>query len=238
MSRKQYGKVIFILALAFLINNIVFAQIPDYARIFGKDWYKAEAFIAENENWMRPLAEKYRVRYRIAAAIVFPEFVRYSALRDKIEITLLKALYINLGEDYADFSIGPFQMKPSFAEAINEQAPSLEEKIRNQFRKKSDFGDIREYRASIVKDLENPRSEFYYLIAFIKICDAKFGLENADELYRLKILATAYNCGFTKNLDQIKAMTDRKFFNTKLYKTDSYPYSEVSIYWFRSQGRQ
>ena len=42
-------------------------------------------------------------------SVVFPELVRYSALRDKMEITLLKALYINVGRDYANFSLAIFR---------------------------------------------------------------------------------------------------------------------------------
>ena len=87
----------------------------NYRETFGRDWDKALSFVAENRNWIAPELEQYNVSYPVAIAVIFPELVRYSALRDKIEITLLKALYINLGEEYANFSIGPFQMKPSFA---------------------------------------------------------------------------------------------------------------------------
>ena len=46
------------------------------------------------------------VDVRFRRQVIFPELVRYSAIRDKMEITLLKTLYRNLGEDYADFSVG------------------------------------------------------------------------------------------------------------------------------------
>ena len=69
-----------------------------------------------------------------------------------MEITLLKALYINLGEDYANFSIGQFQMKPSFAESIHKQITDyLRVRLRNQFREKTANKDLREYRSSIVR---------------------------------------------------------------------------------------
>src|SRR5512133_283654 len=99
------------------------AQEPDYEAIFGDDWLKAEEFERENRNWMEPVLEKYDIPYRLAISVVFPELVRYSALRDKMETTLLKALYVNLGDEYANFSIGHFQIKPSFASIIREEAP-------------------------------------------------------------------------------------------------------------------
>jgi hypothetical protein len=227
---KRFPVFITILCL----ELISFSQQEDYKKIFGSDWEKAEAFVSENETWMKQLSEKYSVSYPVAIAVVFPELVRYSALRDKMEITLLKALYINLGEDYANFSIGQFQMKPSFAESIHQKVPLLKGRLRNQFREKTRNNDIRKYRASIVKDLEQPESQFLYLIAFLKICGTIYNLEEMDEDYRLKFLATAYNFSFQKSFDEVEKMTDKKFFYTKLVKAESYSYSDISAFWFNN----
>lgn len=51
-------------------------------------------------------------------AIVFPEIMRYNGLKDGIETESLRTLYVQFGEDYADFSIGLFQMKPCFAQQL------------------------------------------------------------------------------------------------------------------------
>lgn len=227
---KRFPVFITILCL----ELISFSQQEDYKKIFGSDWEKAEVFVSENETWMKQLSEKYSVSYPVAVAVVFPELVRYSALRDKIEITLLKALYINLGEDYANFSIGQFQMKPSFAESIHQKVPLLKGRLRNQFREKTRNNDIRKYRASIVKDLEQPESQFLYLIAFLKICGTIYNLEEMDEDYRLKFLATAYNFSFQKSFDEVEKMTDKKFFYTKLVKAESYSYADISVFWYRN----
>jgi hypothetical protein len=170
----------------------------------------------------------------LAVAVVFPELIRYSALRDKIEITLLKTLYINLGEDYANFSIGQFQMKPSFAESIHKKVTLLKGKLRSQFREKTRYNDIRKYRAAIVKDLEQPESQFLYLIAFLKICASIYNLEDMDEDHRLKFLSTAYNFSFQKSFEEVNRMTDKKFFYSKLVKAESYSYSDISAFWYRN----
>ena len=52
---------------------------------------------------MEPVLAKNHISYPLAVAVIFPELVRYSALRDKMEITLLKALYINLGDRLCKF---------------------------------------------------------------------------------------------------------------------------------------
>lgn len=170
----------------------------------------------------------------MAVAVIFPELVRYSALRDKMEITLLKALYINLGDEYANFSIGQFQMKPSFAALVREQANSvLNRRSGISFRRKSEYDDAKEYRKSIIKDLEDPKTEFSYLVAFIKICGKNFRTNRMDDIEELKFMATAYNFGINKSSAEIEKMIDKKFFNTKLFKTENYSYSDVSLFWYR-----
>jgi hypothetical protein len=151
-----------------------------------------------------------------------------------MEITLLKALYINLGDDYANFSIGQLQMKPSFAGLVREQANSvLNRRSGISFKRRSDYDDITDFRKSIVKDLEDPKTEFNYLVAFIKICEKNFRTNHMDEISGLKFLATAYNFGINKSSAEIEKMTDKKFFNTKLFKTDNYSYADVSLFWYK-----
>jgi len=211
-----------------------FSQAINYEDVFGDDWKKALSFEKENRSWMEPLLAKNHISYPLAVAVIFPELVRYSALRDKMEITLLKALYINLGDDYANFSIGQFQMKPSFAEMIREQAPAvMGRKSGIIFKSRSEYDDIKNFRKSIVTDLEDPKTQFNYLIAFFKICEKKFKTNRKDDVDRMKFLATAYNYGINKTADQIESMIDKKFFNTRLFKTENYSYADVSLFWYK-----
>ena len=209
------------------------SQSLNYADVFGEDWKKAENFEKENRNWIEPLLTKNHISYPLAIAIVFPELVRYSALRDKMEISLLKTLYVNLGEEYADFSIGLFQMKPSFGERIrDESSVYLGSRTGITFKKVSEYENIKDFRKSIVKDLENPEGQVIYLITFIRICEKKFNMYRLGEPERLKFLATAYNFGLDKTAAQIVNMTSKKFFSTKLIKTETYSYADVSLFWY------
>ncbi len=233
MTSRQAGKIILFLTLLTGLSGSGFAQPLNYADIFGSDWQKALTFIKENSSWIEPALARHNIPYDEAVAVIFPELVRYSALRDKMEITLLKTLYRNLGDDYADFSIGVFQIKPSFAEDIqNKVFAGSDKELKSLFRKQSLFPDKRSFRASVIEDLQNPETELNYLIAFYKICDKRFRKDWADEALKIKFLATAYNTGFRKSAREIEEMSDRKFFNTKLSKTENYSYADVSLFWY------
>jgi len=225
-----------LMAFSVLLTCFIYsgsAQSLNYQEIFGQDWKKAELFVSENEQWMKPALDKYKIPYNVAIAVVFPELVRYSALRDKMEVTLLKALYVNLGKDYANFSVGHFQMKPSFAEKIREMAQSaMGRRSKNLFKDKSEYPDSATLRASVVADLEDLKIQLNYLIVFFKICDNRFDLKGMDETSRLRFLATAFNSGFYRSPQEIKTMEDKKFFNTRLFRTENYSYADVSLFWY------
>ena len=233
--REKYTWQIFLIFFTVIWSEgLAFSQGTDYKRIFGSDWEKAEAFIGDNESWMKQLSVTYNVSYPEAVAIIFPELIRYSSLRDKMEITLLKTLYVYHGDDYADFSIGQFQIKPSFAESIHKNVPLLRGKLRNQFKERTRYNDIRKYRTSVVRDLEQPEFQFLYLIAFIKICETIYNLKDMDEDYRLKFLATAYNYSFQKSFEEVNETIGKRFFYTKLVKSETYSYSDISVYWYNN----
>lgn len=233
MATKQIARVFLTLVFTIISNGICFCQQLDYQAVFGNDWQKAITFLKQNDHWIKPVLEKYNIPYTEAVAVVFPELVRYSALRDKMEITLLKTLYRNLGEDYADFSVGVFQIKPSFAEKIRSEASSaMGRKAGTIFKRRSSYHDEKEFRASIISELENPQTEIYYIIAFFKLCGKKFDTNGMDEANRIKFLATAYNTGFWKSADEIETMAGKKFFNTRLFKTENYSYADVSLFWY------
>jgi hypothetical protein len=232
-TEKNKRKVILLFIFLIGIFNPTVSQSLNYSELFGSDWQKALEFIDTNDIWIKPILEKNKIPYAEAVAVVFPELVRYSSIRDKMETAMLKTLYRNLGDDYADFSIGVFQVKPSFAEKIREEIQSAAGwRAKSVFKKRSSYKNDREYRGAIVNDLENPRSEFNYIIAFFKICMKYFPLAAEDEAEKIRFLATAYNTGYWKSKEEIEKMSKLKFFNTKLFKTENYSYADVSLYWY------
>lgn len=234
----RYKSISVLLIIFFFLPGQAPAQELNYEDIFGDNWRKAEAFERENKNWIEPLIKKNGLSYPLVMSVVFPELVRYSALRDKMEITLLKALYVNLGDEYANFSIGPFQVKPSFASIIRTESAEIPgRKSGIRFNQPDDYDNISNYRKSIVVDLEDPKTEFSYIIAFFRICEKKFGTGKMDEEEKVKFLAAAYNAGIDKTADQIRSMTERKFFSATLLKSVKYCYSDISLYRYRKNEK-
>jgi hypothetical protein len=234
LKKKNY-LLTFLCLVLIQLNPAVHAQVPDYRSVFGDDWDKALSFLEENHGWMSRLLQKYDIPYPEAVAVIFPELVRYSAMRDRMETGVLKALYVNLGQDYADFSIGRFQIKPSFAERIRAEAGSLTgRRPENLFQRINEETSGTEFRSLIVKELEDAESEFRYVIAFYLLCSKKFRTAMPeDDTLRIKFLASAYNTGFWKTADEISSMADKKFFSTRLVTREYYSYSAVSLYWYR-----
>ena len=67
---------------------------------------------------MAQKAIKFHHENDFVTAIVYPELLRYNYIQDFIETSGLELIYMRYGAKTADFSIGHFQMKPSFAEHI------------------------------------------------------------------------------------------------------------------------
>lgn len=233
MRLKHLIRLIVPSILLFIPYLSAWSQEPDYREIFGKDWKKAEEFVATNEYWMKPLLERQRIDYRITMAVIFPEIVRYSALRDMMEITLLKALYVNVGEEYANFSIGNFQIKPSFATLVceNEYSRILRRRGIN-IPDKKDFKTGRDFRSEIVKTLEDTRAEFNYIIVFMKICDHMFDMSQMTDREKVVLISTTYNYGFNHSLEEIQEMAGKHYFNIRLFSSENYSYSEIALCWY------
>lgn len=230
-------RILYIIFLLALSSNLALAQSPDYAELFAEDWNKAVLWEKENRSWMEPVLTKNHISYPLAVSIIFPELIRYSALRDKMEISVLKTLYVNLGEEYADFSIGVFQMKPSFAETIrHESSAYLGRRAGIVFKSTSDYDDIKDFRKSIIRDLEDSEGQLAYLISFIRICEKKFNMSRYSELARIKFFASAYNFSIDKTALQIEKMADKKFFSINILKTEKYSYADISLFWYKKNS--
>ena len=237
MIKNKIFKYLFALFIFSFLLKPCSAQPLNYSEIFGSDWKKAVTFLEENNSWIKSSLEKYNIPYRETIAVIFPELVRYSAIRDKMEITLLKTLYRNLGDDYADFSVGVFQIKPSFAERIRTLAPDvMGKKAVSLFKKRKSYKYDHDYRAAIINDLEDPKRELNYIIAFYIICRDRFNPDQMDEESKIKFLSTAYNSGFWKSKEDIMNMEEKKFFNTKMFRTENYSYADVALYWYNQNN--
>lgn len=201
----------------------------DYKKVFGNDYTWAVNWLKQHE----ALIEKYAADFNIPAkelkAIVFPELIRYNSVFNVLEIESLKFLYVREGKYYADFSVGYFQMKPSFAEMIEQDGEKL---LDAGWLREAGWKNILEdadneiSRKERVKRLSNTRQQILYLCAFYKICQLRFHDRSfASPVERLKLFATCYNAGYRRSYESLLNFQLKNHF----FK---YNYSSVSAYYY------
>ena len=158
-------------------------------------------------------------------AIVFPELIRYNRIFDAIQIESLKFLYVSEGKSYADFSVGYFQMKPSFAEMVEADATKamLEKAGAVAW---AVLPDKEESRRARVQRITSIDQQMIYLCLFYQICRERFSARHfSSGLDRVRFFATCYNAGYRQNEAGILNFQKRNQF----YK---YNYAAVSAYYF------
>jgi hypothetical protein len=173
---------------------------PDFGKTFGT---KAQAA----KQKLQSLNEQFLLCSKLCSekivfmqSLVFPEVMRYNSLKDGIETESLRTLYVQFGQEYANFSIGIFQMKPTFAVQVETKAKQL---LPNSIYKdlqlmyeETDEESIREKR---VERLQDDEWQLVYLTAFICICNETCKQKSfVDNKEKLQWYATVYNAGFDK----------------------------------------
>jgi hypothetical protein len=229
LFRFLCSTVIFILAIS---TEITGTDLTGSTMLTGKNYKEAVNFLRHNHPQLNKFFPKPR-DLQMASAIVFPELIRYNYLSDLIEITALKALYIQYGSGYADFSIGPFQIKPTFAEKIEKEwinCGTNEIKICTYDTIQNPLNRAR--RVSVLATLPG---QMLYLQMFYLLMEERFKnyeFSSIDE--KLRIYATAYNFGFDHCMGVLKQQALIRQFHISLFKrpgTQLYRYADIAVYY-------
>ena len=202
----------------------------NYPKVFGDDWTSAVQFVNEHHAAWKPLFDEFGVDVRLAEAIVFPELIRYSRWQDEIEKAAVNGLYIVKGTKGANFSIGRFQMKPSFAEEV--------EPAWNQSALAKEYGfvfniqDRVEARRSRIRRLGTLEGQCRYLAIFIRLQFLRHPQLNQLKLKeQAGMLATIYNRSFFTTWEQARHLRHRRSFHTEMITTGhnkKYCYADIS----------
>ena len=163
----------------------------------------------------------------LAISIVLPEISQYSHLENIVQTRLLYVTYLQCGQ--GNFSVGYFQMKPSFAQKI-ESLIQRDKKLSNDFgdliiKEQSDY-DIRYERLT---RLNNLKWELRYLEAFFILAERRLrGWPHSElPLFKLKYLSTLYNGGLDLSLKDVeKLLTCAQFPHLS---SKSFNYSSCAI---------
>jgi hypothetical protein len=162
--------------------------------------------------------------------VVFPELSRYSYIRDAAETSLLELFYIMNGA--GNFSIGKFQMKPSFAAMIERDA---DEESRRRFPLLFETGaTARESRMFRIERLKNLERQTEYFAVFLRLMDRRFPAFRRDPERMVRIFSSAYNAGYEKSLEQLEALAGLRVFPYgKLGIKAQYSYCDIAAAYYR-----
>ena len=219
--------------LLFLMGSTTAFSI-DYRKVFGSDWTSAERFVREHhEEWMQEF-DLFEVDSRMAEAIVFPELIRYSMWQDEIERAAVNGLYVSKGREGANFSIGRFQMKPSFAEEVEQAWNASPLAVEYGF--SFNLADNNEARRSRFRRLSDIQGQCRYLAIFIRLLQLRHPqLSQLSLKEQVRLLATAYNRSFTASWNSLRKMQNECRFHTDIIKTHNtrfYSYADIAVTFF------
>jgi len=179
----------------------------------------------------------YNTDSLMISAILSPELVRYSIYRDFFETKVLEFYYVRDGVQAADFSIGIFQMKPSFVEQLEAEVVKQKE-LKNKYDSLLQYEpeEIQAIRQERLNRLKNKTWQIRYANCFFSLMEIKFKKivfkTNED---KLKFYASAYNHGFNCSEKEIrKWITIKSYPNGYGNEKSHYCYADVAVYFYRN----
>ena len=194
-----------------LILNLLLIAAPSSG---GAAWY---------ETW-----RSFDIDPLMAEAVVWPEMERYSLLKDMMEATANYGSYVSTGGG-PDFSIGIFQMKPSFLEAM--EKAWMRCGLARQYELWFDTDDTATARRVRISRLQKEEWQVIYVGVFLRLLYASYGsynkkgertqdgLEMLSIEEQVRLAATAYNRGCIwaapgyGDLDRLRAHAGEKHFH-------------------------
>jgi hypothetical protein len=205
---------------------------PTYVDLYPEECFNAKAFYNEHQNLFEAAAKSTGLTPQLLFAIVAPELTQYGYLSNKLETYSLKVFYVQRGKAYSDFSIGYFQMKPSFIERLEETA-AADANLRAKY---ADClfanPDERAARVARIDRLNTLEWQLTYLSLFCEILYKRFSnLSAATTEEQLRFYASAYNCGFHKSEQQIKDMAQKALFPH--FSQQKFNYSDIAVWFYR-----
>ncbi len=162
-----------------------------------------------------------------------PEYIRFSELSDLMEVQALRLMYEKLGSDEIDFSVGYFQMKPSFIEAL-ETRLTCNDALASKYQSLLEFSSESEavIRSERIDRILDSHYCLWYLQAFADVMNKEHGsvLACLSTKEKLRYLATAYNLGFGYSPSEIIEYQEKQNFPYgHRYRGEQYAFGELSV---------
>lgn len=235
----KYSSLLFIF---FLFSSRYYAKAQNVEEFFGNDYHAAVRFVKEHKAQFVQHAQGLSGdsclsegdKARVFASVVFPEIVRHSRFKDFFETAAIEYGYVQGGRQVANYSIGSFQMRPSFVEDLEQYAQQTKlHKLYDQLR--GFVSDTpREIRKERVERLRTLYWQMFYLYSFFRIAHQITPVKKftSPEKY-LRYMASLYNYGLTRNTKAIHAWSRVKAFPMgSSFTGKQYSYAEVALFFF------
>lgn len=223
-------KSVFLIAT---ISSFITSSNP-YKSFFKSDYDKALEIITNHHTEFRIITEECKVSGKLVKSIVFPEIIRYNTFQNFLEKTALEMMYVDGGTNAVDFSIGYFQMKPSFIESI-EKTLMEDSTLRVKYKKVTTYSkqNQKEKRQERLNRLKDINWQITYICAFSDILNEKFKNENLTTKNQVVYYSSAYNLGYQSSIKSIKNWSKTVAFPYgKDYDGKQFTYSEIAHHYY------
>jgi hypothetical protein len=207
---------------------------------FGDSYQDAIAFCNLNKAEIYSSCSAYQVVPEVALSIVFPELIRYSRFHDLAETATLELLYIKYGAATCDFSIGHFQMKPSFIESLESkvQANLLLKKKYSSLTSFLQTGTEQEHRATRIERLKSTSWQLIYLACFTDLCQQRWKSEfAASKTLFVQLAAAAYNLSLDASDEKLLALAEKKDWPYGSLTEGRFSYTDVALYFYDNESK-
>ena len=170
----------------------------------------------------------------IAESVVWPEMERYTRLQDLAETAAVYGTYITTGGG-PDYSIGLFQMKPSFIEDL--EKAWMRSGLARKYELWFDTADNATARRIRITRLMKEEWQVIYVGVFMRLLYHTYGLDALPIEEQVRLAAAAYNRGCPwpaagyGDLDRLRIAAADKTFHYKLIptrRTRRYCYSTLA----------
>ena len=227
-----FGLIIF---SNFSLKNTEYSD-GKYKEIFSGDYTDALEFVEKHKELINRIYKKYDIDSKLILSTIFPERIRYSIVKDFFETSFLQTVYTDFGSETVDFSIGDFQMKPSFVEKLEKEIEkNTQLKTKYGFLLINGISDMKQIRAKRIERMQITAYQICYSCVFYDILSQKFNISEMTENERIKFTASAYNFGFNKTFKEISNNINSKYFPYGTsYKGEQYSYSDVAMDFYLS----
>lgn len=205
--------------------------VPD--GVSALDYTEADAYVAAHRAEWISIWSEMEVDPKLAESVIYPELIRYSYWQDELERGAVSNSYVMIGTSGPDFSVGHFQMKASWVEALERRWMKCP-----LHRTLDIYFDIRDSRfarkARLARLSDDAFWQPVYLALYLRLLYIDYPDLSAlpmDEQVRL--CATAYNNGAALpgpalgDVDRLYRWSSKSSFHTDLIAT---PFTQMYCY--------